>query len=251
MSPIPSSTPRSYPFVIVNAFSRDPFGGNPATVIFLEPSNTLTKEERLKFAKGFNQPIVVFLTPNLLALDKPGVVSFDVQYFTPTSEWELCGHGTIAAMKAVFDSATNSPGFGQEGQFPAFASPDTHTIEFKTASDVAITAHKVVIEGEDWFEIALPAAKLKDLSAEEERRVLEKYTQAIGREPKVRYIGTAEPPFQRYLLVVLEESESLDQLEFSDIKALVSKRSRTPPHSPGPTSLTNLGCRRPPALTTK
>ena len=69
--------------------------------------------ERLNFVKGINQPMVVFLTPTSPADNKPGVVSFDVEYFIPTQEVPLCGHGTITAIKIVLDSAKNLPGFGQ------------------------------------------------------------------------------------------------------------------------------------------
>jgi hypothetical protein len=218
-----SPTPRSYPFAIANAFTQDPFGGNPATIIFLEPSNTLTKEERLKFAKGFNQPVIVFLTPSSTSIEKPGVVSFDIQYFTPSCEIELCGHGTLAAMKVILDSATNSPGFGRGSQFPTFSSSETHTAEFTTSKGIAIFARKVAIEEEDWLEIILPAVKVEKLPAEEEKRVIGILTCAMGREPRVKYIGMGEPSFERYLLVVLEESENLEQLKFVDIRALVGK----------------------------
>lgn len=229
--PVPfMSTPRSYPFAIANAFSQDAFGGNPAAIVFLDKSNTLTEEEHLKFAKGFNQPIITFLTPTSAAAGKPGVVSFDVRYFTPGSEVVLCGHGTVAAMKVILDSATNLPGFGPESRFPAFSSPETHTVEFTTRSGVVVSSRKVAIpdevsgKEEDWFEIVLPAGRLKRLPAEEEERVLGLFTRAIGKEPKIKYIGMGEPPFQRDLLIVLDESENVEQLKL-DPKVLVSKNS--------------------------
>ena len=225
-----SSTPtrRPYTFAIANAFTQDPFGGNPAAIIFLEPSNTLTQEERLKFAKGFNQPVIVFLTPTSAAAGKPGVVSFDIQYFAPTSEVRLCGHGTIAAMKIILDSATESSGFGRNSQFPAFSSPETHTAEFTTVDGVVVSARKVAIPDEvsseagDWFEIVLPAGRPRALPAEEEERVVGIFARAVGKEPKVKYVGIGEPPFQGSLLIVLDESEMLEQLNI-DAKVLVSK----------------------------
>ena len=243
MSPTPA--PRSYPFAIANAFSHETFGGNPATIVFLDPSNTLTQEERLKFAKGLNQPIVVFLTPTPTAAGKQGVVSFDVQYFVPTSEVVLCGHGTIAAMKVILESATDSPGFGQGGQFPVFSSPETHTVEFTTGTGVVISARKVVIpdevtgEGEDWFELVLPAGKLEKLPAGEEERVLGIIARAVGKEQKVKYIGVGVPPFQRDLLVVLDESGNLEQLKV-DTQVLVSVKPGSTVSSTGSPGLTTL-----------
>ena len=225
----PTSTPRSYPYVAANAFSQDAFGGNPATIVFLDSSNTLTQEERLKFSKAINQPIVVFLTPAPAVANKPGVVSFDIQYFVPMYEVQLCGHGTVAAMKAILDSATDLPGFGQENKFPAFSSPDTHTAEFITRNGVVVSTRKVVIpdevsgEKEDWFEIVFPAGKLTKLPAEEEARVFGIFARAVGKDsPKVKYIGNGEPPFQDDLLIVLDESENIEELKL-DAKVLVSK----------------------------
>jgi len=177
----------------------------------------------------------------LAAAGKPGVVSFDVRYFTPASEVGLCGHGTVAATKVILDSATNLPGFGPESRFPAFSSPETDTVEFTTGTGVVVSSRKVVIpdevsgEEEDWFEIALPAGKLKKLPAEEEERVLGLFTRAVGKEPKIKYIGMGEPPFQRDLLIVLDESENVEQLKV-DTKVLVSK-TRVSTGSPRPTSL--------------
>jgi predicted PhzF superfamily epimerase YddE/YHI9 len=222
-------TPRSYPFAIANAFTQDAFGGNPAAIVFLDPSNTLTQEERLKFAKGFNQPVVVFLTPTSTPTDKPGAVaSFDVQYFGPSCELEVCGHGAIAAIKIILDSATNSPGFGEGSQFPTFSSPETHTVEFIAAKGTVVSARKVVIpheasgKEEEWFEIVLPAGKLENLPVEEAERVLGIFNRAVGKEPKVKYIGIGEPPFQHDLLIVLDEDENIDQLKL-DAKVLVSR----------------------------
>ena len=225
MSSTTSTTQRSYPFAIANAFAQDAFGGNPAAVVFFDPSTTpkLTQEERLKFAKGFNQTVVVFLTPT----STPGAVaSFDVQYFVPNLEVWLCGHGTIAALKVILDSATNLPGFGDGSQFPTFSSPETHTVEFTNTKGIVLSARKVVIshevsgKEEDWFEIVLPAGKLRELPAEERERVIGIFNRAVGKELKVEYIGNGEPPFQRDLLIVLDEDENIDQLEF-DVKVLV------------------------------
>ena len=244
-----SSTPtsRSYPFATANAFSQDAFGGNPAIIVFLDRSNTLTQEERLKFAKGLNQPVVVFLTSTPVADNGLGVVSFDIQYFSPTEEVELCGHGTVAATKIILDSAINLPGLRQESWFPAFPSSDIHTVEFITGNGMVISARKVVIpsegggEEEYWFEIDLPAGKLEKLPTEEEQRVLSIFARAVGKEPKVEYIGMGQPPFERDLLIVLDESESIEKLKL-DAKVLVSKAQVQDPHFNG---FTYIKCRNP------
>ena len=218
---------RSYPFAIANAFTQDPFGGNPAAIVFLDPEslNPLAQSERLKLANALNQPMSIFVTPSKTSAQAETTtkVSFDVQYFTSCCEVEVCGHATIAAMKVILDSAGGSPGFDRESQFPVFSPPETNTVEFKTVEGVVILARKLIIEDEDWFEITLPAATLTKLPTEEEKRVVGVLTQAMGKEPRVKYIGTGEPPFQHYLLIVLEESENIEELRLADVKALVGK----------------------------
>lgn len=98
---------------------------------------------------------------------------------------------------------------------------------FTTAKGIVISARKVVIEEEVWFEIILPAGKLENLPAEEEERILDIITRALGKEPRVKYIGMGESPFEHILLIVLEESENIEQLRFVDIQALVGKLLQT------------------------
>ena len=113
--------------------------------------------------------MVVFLTPTSTADNKPGVVSFDVQYFIPTQEVPLCGHGTIAAIKIVLDSAKNLPEFGQGSQFPAFASPEIHTVEFTTVKGLVVSAR----HGRRGLVRNRPSSrKLRSLSGEEMGRVI-------------------------------------------------------------------------------
>ena len=173
------------------------------------------------------------------------MVSFEIQHFVANYEVDLCGHGTIAASKVVFDSVTNSPGFGQGSQFPAFCSPETHTLEFTTTEGVVISSRQVVFEDEEWFEIVLPAGKARDATHEEEGRILAAFARAMGKEPRIKYLGVGEPPFQHHLLVVFEESENIEHLKFVDAKALVSKASSRELHSPGLRSLMNFDTRMP------
>ena len=100
------------------------------------------------------------------------------------------------------DSATNSPG-------------------------LVVSARRVLIPDEVSGKIVLPAARLKKLPAEEEEKVLGVFNRAVGKESKVEYIGTGEPPFHVYLLIVLDESENLEQLKVN-ASVLVGTRTRGP-----------------------
>ena len=52
------------------------------------------------------------------------------------------------------------------------------------------------------------------LPVEKEERTLGIFNRAVGKELKVKCIGTGEPPFLRDFLLVLDEDENIDQLKF-------------------------------------
>lgn len=72
----------------IDSFTSDPFCGNPAGVTF---SDGLTKEEMQLIAREMNLSETAFLS-------KSDIADFKLQWFTPTTEVELCGHGTIASL---------------------------------------------------------------------------------------------------------------------------------------------------------
>lgn len=71
----------------VDAFSDKPFGGNPAGVV-LDAQN-LTDEQMQNIAKEMNLSETVFVTGYQGDF-------FELRFFTPVCEVDLCGHGTIA-----------------------------------------------------------------------------------------------------------------------------------------------------------
>lgn len=76
------------------------------------------------------------------------MASFDIRYFAPKNESGLCGHGTVAAMKVIFDSVTDSLGLGQRSPFPAFSSPETQVVEFNTVQGIVVSARRVLAHDE-------------------------------------------------------------------------------------------------------
>lgn len=72
----------------VDAFSEKSFGGNPAGVV--PDSRLLTKDKMQKVAKEMNLSETAFVTQLYDDL-------FDVRFFTPECEVDLCGHATIGA----------------------------------------------------------------------------------------------------------------------------------------------------------
>lgn len=75
-------------YFIVDAFTSEPFGGNPAGVVLLDgdfPSDELMQQ----VAAELRYSETAFAQQN-------GPKEFTVRYFTPAGEVDLCGHATIA-----------------------------------------------------------------------------------------------------------------------------------------------------------
>lgn len=77
----------------VDAFTSEPFKGNPAGVCVLETA--LTEEQYLKIAQEINYAETAFVIK-----DGKG---FNLRWFTPTVEVDLCGHATLATAKILFE----------------------------------------------------------------------------------------------------------------------------------------------------
>ena len=79
----------------VDAFTNKLFGGNPAAVIPMK--KWLSTEMMQQIGLENNLSETVFFVPS----DKKGV-DYDIRWFTPTVEINLCGHATLAAGYIIF-----------------------------------------------------------------------------------------------------------------------------------------------------
>lgn len=77
----------------VDSFTSEPFKGNPAGVCVLD--KTLSDESYLKIASEINYAETAFV----VKVDS----GFNLRWFTPTVEVDLCGHATLATAKILFD----------------------------------------------------------------------------------------------------------------------------------------------------
>jgi len=80
-------------FFIVDAFTSEPFKGNPAAVVLLEEE--LTDQRLQAIAVEFNLSETAFLRQ----IDNN---SWSLRWFTPASEIELCGHATLASAHVLW-----------------------------------------------------------------------------------------------------------------------------------------------------
>jgi len=77
-------------YYIVDAFTDQPFGGNPAGVVLLD-SNAFPEEGlMLHIAAELRYSETAFI-------QRHSDNEFTIRYFTPKAEVDLCGHATIAS----------------------------------------------------------------------------------------------------------------------------------------------------------
>lgn len=92
----------------IDAFASAPFTGNPAAVM---PLDTWLDDATLQaIAMENNLAETAYLVPRA-----DGVADYDLRWFTPTLEVELCGHATLAS-----------------GHFVLAADPSRHAVTFAT-----------------------------------------------------------------------------------------------------------------------
>lgn len=111
---------KSVKYCVVDAFTDTAFKGNPAVVCMLVEKK---EEEWLQsVASEFNLSETCYLTPIVdseLTNENP---TFQLRWFTPVAEVNLCGHATLAAAQYLF----------------AYGLVDSDKIEFRTLSGVLI-----------------------------------------------------------------------------------------------------------------
>ena len=79
---------------IVDAFTDQPFGGNPAGVVLLEGDAFPKEELMLQIAGELRYSETAFVR-------RHSANEYTVRYFTPRAEVELCGHATIATFSLL------------------------------------------------------------------------------------------------------------------------------------------------------
>ena len=85
-------------FYIADAFTDKSFGGNPAGVVILDDGIKVFPEETLMIKVAaelkYSETAFVMHLPN---------GDFEIRYFTPVSEVDLCGHATICSIVCLIE----------------------------------------------------------------------------------------------------------------------------------------------------
>lgn len=92
------------PIVQVDAFAERPFTGNPAAVCVLDAP---AEEGWMRdVAREMNLSETAFLHPRAGG----GAGDYDLRWFTPETEVQLCGHATLASAHVLWEDAHLPPG---------------------------------------------------------------------------------------------------------------------------------------------
>lgn len=112
--------PAGVPLFIVDAFAERPFAGNPAGVVLIdEPRDD-----------SWHQAVAAELRHSETAFLEPaGPGAWNLRWFTPTVEVDLCGHATLASAHVLWESGRLAPGvparfLTRSGELGAVRLPD-------------------------------------------------------------------------------------------------------------------------------
>ena len=137
---------------VVDAFTDEVFGGNPAAVCVME--NWLSDDLLLKIACENN------LSETAFAVWEQD--QYHLRWFTPGGEIDLCGHATLATAYVIM----------------RFRHADTQIVRFKTKSGQLTVEKKGNL-----FEMDFPAYKLRPVP------VTDEMAKAIGARPEKAFMG--------------------------------------------------------------
>ncbi|KAJ3120388.1 hypothetical protein HK098_004656, partial [Nowakowskiella sp. JEL0407] len=87
---------------VVDAFAEKSFEGNPAAVVLFSDTSYPPDEILKKIAREFNLSETAFLTPHPFSTSTSP--HYNLRWFTPKLEIELCGHATLASAFSLFSS---------------------------------------------------------------------------------------------------------------------------------------------------
>lgn len=171
------------PIFQVDAFTNRPFSGNPAAVCIVdEPKDELWMQD---VAKEMNLSETAFL--------KREGEGFNLRWFTPTVEVDLCGHATLASAHILWEDG--------------YMRPDKQ-VKFYTRSGI-LTAER----NGDWIELDFPT------EPEEEADAPSELIKALGIRPI--YVGKNRFDY----LVEVDSEETVQNLK-PDLPLLAKVKTR-------------------------
>jgi PhzF family phenazine biosynthesis protein len=135
----------------VDAFTSEPFKGNPAGVCILDYEPSGSWMQNIAMEMNLSETAFVF----------PGTGCWMIRFFTPLTEVELCGHATLSASHILYESCIIK---------------DNMEILFSSkAGDLLITKHG------DWITMNFPSYKLEKMD------IIPEFEDLTGIKPQELY----------------------------------------------------------------
>src|SRR5574338_480057 len=129
---------KNYKIFQIDAFTDEPFQGNPAGVLF---ADAFSPELMHKIARETNLADTAFLSPSEKA-------DFKLSWFTPAVEVDICGHATIASLHFLFENNILKEGT---------------SLKFETKSGILTCGLR-----DGYYFMQLPLSKMEEFSGSKE-----------------------------------------------------------------------------------
>jgi PhzF family phenazine biosynthesis protein len=123
------------PIAVVDAFTAEPYRGNPAGICVLPAA--ASDEWMQSVAIEMNHAETAFLVK--IRTGSEG--GYDLRWFTPGGEVDLCGHATLASAHYLWESEALSA---------------EEQARFHTRSGL-LTAERIIVNGTAWIELDFPS----------------------------------------------------------------------------------------------
>ena len=166
-------------YFVVDAFAENVFGGNPAGVCVLEKPLSTEIMQSIAAENNLSETAFVY---------KKELGKYDLKWFTPKAEIDLCGHATLGTAFVVAN----------------YIDTEVEEMAFSTLSGILTVARKG-----DLFEMDFPSWMPKEI------KVTVEMEKAIGAKPLAAYLS-------RDLILLLEDEKAVKELnpDFEKIEKL-------------------------------
>lgn len=147
-------------YYVVDAFTNKVFKGNPAGVCILEHEIDPNLMQNIAAENCLSE--TAFVVP----LDKCG--EYDLRWFTPVAEIDLCGHATLASAAILFSNADNSDALDQIIFHTMSGEISVKKVDSSLSKNASNNASNNALENtsnddQALYQMTLPRRELKDL----------------------------------------------------------------------------------------
>ncbi|KAI6187135.1 hypothetical protein M3Y98_00209400 [Aphelenchoides besseyi] len=181
------------PFFTVDAFTSQPFSGNPAAVCVFKTDDEPSDEVKQQLAIEFNLSETAFPIPKANELQQTAK-RWSLRWFTPTNEVPLCGHATLATAHVIFNELGNT----------------NNELEFETLSGLLIVRR----QSDGYLQLDFPRFKITILNTSSQFEGLFPMATDVGGVAKsiaevltanlIQTIGLAYSSESKKLIVIID-----------------------------------------------